>query len=412
VAPQTFKYTAVDSSGATRSGEISSPSQALAVEALSRRGLIPLSVDLGAAGSTGVRRSLPDWLRVRRRGQATTRELLDLTQSTAALLKAGLTVDRALQIGVSLAPNRSTRDLADALLTAVRAGKTISVAFAESRQKLPSYFVTMVNAGESGGSLAETLGRLAELMRKQQAVRERIRSALLYPTLLAGVVLFTLVMLLVFVLPRFELLFAESEAPLPWSTRAVLSLARMLADYWWAFVLVCAAGVCSFVTWAQTSYGRIHLDKWLLRTRLTMGLPGAVNTARFLRTLGTLCSNGMPLTAAVRISQGTLANRYLVEAMRGISREIQAGRAFSSSFARAGCFPPVAVQLARVGEETGHLDAMLLSAADVLEDESQRTLERLLSLVVPLLTIGMGMIVAGLISSVLIGLLSVNDIAY
>ncbi|MEP7246135.1 MAG: type II secretion system F family protein, partial [Gammaproteobacteria bacterium] len=271
---------------------------------------------------------------------------------------------------------------------------------------------SMINAGEVGGSLPLTLGRLAELMRRQVEVRERIRSALVYPALLACVVLFTLVVLLAFVLPRFEALFAESEAPLPLSTQVVLALGRFVANYWLVILAVTAALFMSFTYWVRSSRGREQFDRWILVSRLTFGIPAATNTARLLRTVSTLCANGLPLPSALRVARGTLSNRRLLRALSQVASDVQEGSPFSASMARAAVFPPVAVQLARVGEETGKLDQMLQSAAMVLEEESHLRLERLLGLAVPLLTIAMGIIVAGLIGSVLIGLLSINDLAF
>jgi general secretion pathway protein F len=396
-------------------GEVTSLSRAAALETLNRRGLVPLSIDEGS--TTAPTRRHPGQrdsfhFRYKRRAQVAPRELVTFTQSLASLLKAGLTIDRALQITASLAARPVSRRLAENLLQSVRSGQTLSASLAASGQHLPPYFVSMVDAGEQGGSLPETLARLADLMMRQAEIRERIQSALIYPALLAGVVLLTLSVLLMFVLPRFEQLFAESEAPLPWPTRVVLSLGRLTADYWWALLLVLATAAITFVMWLKSPQGRHQYDRWLLRTRLTLGLPAALNTARLLRTVGSLCKNGMPLSQALRISRGTVANRYLLEAATEVTREVQAGGAFSVAFARAGCFPAVAVQLARVGEETGQLEELLQSAAGVLEEEAHRMLERLLSLVVPLLTIGMGLVVAGLIGSVLIGLLSINDLAF
>ena len=410
-----YSYKAVDSSGVLHAGEVMCTSRALALEALSRRGLVPVAIDEGVAKPGAPRRfALPDLsrLRYKRRAHANPHELLTLTQSLAALLKAGLTADRALQIGASLAPRPASRVLAERLLQSVRAGKTLSDSLIISGQRLPPYFVSMVDAGEVGGSLPETLARLADLIGRQTRMRDRVHSALIYPTLLAGVVLVTLVVLLVFVLPRFELLFSETEAPLPWSTRMVLSLGHFVADYWWAALLGVGALGVIFVTWVKSVGGRFQFDRWLARTRLTLGLPAALDTARLLRTVGSLCKNGLPLPMALRVSRGTLGNHYLLEALGNVMREVQAGEPFSVAFAHAGCFPAVAVQLARVGEETGQLDELLQSAAGVLEEEAHRMLERLLSLVVPLLTIGMGMVVAALIGSVLIGLLSINDLAF
>lgn len=410
-----FSYRAVDSAGVLHTGEFTSVSRTGALETLNRQGLLPLSLDEGPTEWSAARQQGQPALthfRYKRRGQAGSRELLTLTQSLASLLKAGLTIDRALQITAALAQRPSSRQMAENLLRAVRSGKTLSASLAASGQRLPPYYVSMVDAGELGGSLPEALARLTELMSRQSETRERIHSALVYPALLGGVVLITMVVLLMFVLPRFEQLFAESEAPLPWSTRFVLGLGRLTADYWWAFLLATALITVTFVTWLKSTPGHHRFDRWLLHTRLTLGLPAALNTARLLRTVGSLCKNGLPLSQGLRIARGTVTNRYLLDALAEVTREVQAGEAFSVAFARAGCFPAVAVQLSRVGEETGQLEELLQSAARVLEEEAHQMLERLLSLVVPLLTIGMGLVVAGLIGSVLIGLLSINDMAF
>src|SRR5262249_15385182 len=152
------------------------------------------------------------------------------------------------------------------------------------------------------GSLAQTLSRLAELLRKQHEVRERVRSALIYPTLLGGVVLMTIVLLLTFVLPRFQTLFAESEAPLPWATRAVLAIGGFVSDFWWLLALLIAAAIIGSTAALKSPHGRERLDAWLLSSRLTLGLPGAIDTARLLRTLSTLLANGVQIGSAMRIA--------------------------------------------------------------------------------------------------------------
>jgi general secretion pathway protein F len=413
VTPQNYLFRAVDPQGVPASGHLAAPSRAAAVELLSRRGLIPTSLEEERPGRRAPRLSLFQlWSRHAARRRVSTPELLGLTRSLAALARAGLTIDRALQITASLAVRPASCALAEALLREVRSGKTLCAALAASGQRLPTYYVSMVEAGEVGGSLPEALARLTDLMTKQQDLKERIRSALIYPSLLAIVVLFTLVVLLTFVLPRFEVLFAESDAPLPFSTRAVLRLGRLAADDWWVALLVGAATASAFAAWVRSSSGRLRFDAYLLHARWTFGVPASLDTARLLRTVSALCGNGQPLPAALRIARGTLANRRLRAALEGITREVQAGERFSVSLGRAGCFPSLAVQLSRVGEETGHLGELLESAASVLDQEAHRTLERVLSVAVPLLTVAMGVAVATLIGSVLIGLLSINDLAF
>jgi general secretion pathway protein F len=414
VIAQSYVYRAVDPQGILSSGHLEAPSRSAAVELLSRRGLIPTSIEEERRGIRARKFNLSALWVARQAASRRVRtvELLDLTRSLAALTRAGLTIDRALQITASLAARPASRSLAEGLLREVRSGKTLCTAFAGSGQRLPNYYVSMVEAGEVGGSLPEALLRLTDLMAKQQDLRERIRSALIYPSLLAIVVIFTLIVLLTFVLPRFEVLFAESEAPLPFSTRAVLHLGRLAADYWWVALLAAATVAFSFTAWVRSPAGRLAFDRWILTARWTFGVPASLDTARLLRTVSALCGNGQPLPVALRVARGTVSNRRLRAALEEITREVQAGERFSVSLGRVGCFPPLAVQLSRVGEETGHLGELLESAASVLDHDAHRTLERVLSIAVPLLTVAMGVAVAALIGSVLIGLLSINDLAF
>jgi general secretion pathway protein F len=408
-----FKYQAVDASGASQAGELESGSRSAALELLQRRGLTPL--ELNDASSNVAPSLLQQLGRLRPtyiRATLGTKELVSLTQSLAALLRAGLTIDRALSITASLERRPQARTLLSDLGKSVRAGRSFADSLVESKLALPPYYVGMVQAGEVGGSLAQTLSRLAELLRKQHEIRERIRSALIYPSLLGCVVFMTIVLLLTFVLPRFETLFAESEAPLPFATRAVLAVGGFVSGYWWLLALLITGLVGGVVAALRTPRGRERLDTWLLTSRLTLGLPAAIETARLLRTLSTLLANGVQVGNAMRIARATLSNTRLRKGLDEAAQRIKAGQSTSAALNAAGVFPAHAIQLARVGEETGRLEELLLEAATILEGESSTSLERLLTLLVPVLTIGMGLAIAALIGSVLVGLLSVNDLAF
>jgi general secretion pathway protein F len=191
----------------------------------------------------------------------------------------------------------------------------------------------------------------------------------------------------------------------------VLGIGEFTSQYWWLIVTLLASGLLATRTYAMSEAGRQRIDRWLLQSRLTFGLPAAIDTARMLRTLSTLLQNGVPLPAALRVSQGTLGNAYLRSALERVTKSVNAGEDFATSLASVKAFPSEAVQLARVGEEAGRLHELLSEAASILESGGARTLERLLALIVPAVTVFMGLIVAGLIGSVLIGLLSINDLA-
>lgn len=408
-----FKFEAVDIHGAAQAGELECATRASALDSLQRRGLTPVSLQEGATNrheSFVQLRELLSWKR--RQGTITAAEVVSLTESLAALTRAGLAVDRALGITANLTTGKGARTFLSTLSRSVRSGRSVAESLAATRQPLPSYFIGMVEAGEAGGSLPQTLSRLAELLRKQHDVRERIRSALTYPALLAAIVVLTVILLLTFVLPRFQALFAESDAPLPWATRAVLAVGAFVSAYWWLLLLIGMAVLGASVAWIRSAAGRERLDAWLLSTRVTFGLPAAIDTARLLRTLSALLSNGVHIGNALRIARETLSNTRLRRGLDEASRRIKAGESTSMALEAAAVFPAHAVQLARVGEETGRLEELLLEAAVILEAESAVRLERLLTFLVPALTIGMGGIIAGLIGAVLIGLLSVNELAF
>ncbi len=407
-----YSYRAVDNTGVLQRGEIVSGSRHSALESLTRRGLIPIEIQ---AASVRQRKSTRSWMMTMRgvttHSRMSARELLNLTESLAALLGAGLTVDRALQVSGALMITSTARTSVTSLLTAVRAGKTLQGAFAARSERLPPYYLSMVEAGEVGGSLPETLSQLAQLMRRQFEVRERVRTALFYPAILTAMVLTTLILLLTFVLPRFQLMFAEADAPIPTATRIALAIGAFVSHDGWLLALIGSGLLAGGLAWLRSERGRLIFDRWSLVSRLTVQLPAALNTARLFRTVSTLCRNGLSLPAALKVARGTLVNRWLFKVMEDAIRDVQAGEPLSSSLSRAGVFPPVAVQLTRVGEETGQLHEMLQSAASALEAESHLRLERLLTMIVPAAIILMGLLVATLISSVLIGLLSIDNLA-
>jgi general secretion pathway protein F len=407
----TFIYRAVDAQGAAQVGQIESDTRSGALDALAHRGLLPIQID-----EVHSRARVPSlqirsfWVRSPARLEHA--ELVAITESLAALTKAGLTIDRALGITAELKKHRPCGRSVAELARAVRSGQGFALALESSGMSLPRYYVGMVNAGEVGGSLPATLARLGELLRREHQVREKVRSALVYPALLAGMVVLTVVLLLAVVLPRFQALFAESEAPLPWSTRLVLSVGGFVSAHGWILLLVGIVAIAMFVALLRHPRGRAALDGWLVRTPLMLGLPASIDSARMLRCLGTLASNGIPLASAIRIARTTLANSRLRAAFEEVARRVNAGESTSAAFASVAHLPAQVVQLARVGEETGRLPEMLQEAATILELETYTLIERLLALLVPVLTIVMGLVIAAMIGSVLVGLLSVNDLAF
>jgi len=403
-----FAFRAVDRAGKLQVGSVSAVSQAQAFSELARMQLIPVDLQPEAQTRWSVTLSVP--LRFEQR--LATRDLVSLTIALASLLKAGLVLDRALNILASTSSRAPVRCLCADLERKVRSGSTFGDALESNRKAFPNYYVTMAKAGEVGGYLAEGLDRLGAFVERDAAVRDRIVAALIYPSMLAGMIGLTLVLVLTVVLPKFKTLFAQSQAALPLPTEIVLALGDWLVAYGWLLiVLVLIAVVFTRKAWQGPRWGP-WIDGYLLRAHWTFGLIGKTQCSRFFRTVGTLSRSGVPLPEATGVGSGMLRNRALQSGVTRLHQGLKQGEEFSRLLEECAVFPKAAIQLARVGEEPGRLADLLIQVADTLDREAQGTVERLLSVLVPGMTILMGALVAGLISSVLVGILSLNDLAF
>jgi general secretion pathway protein F len=402
-----FTFKAINRSGQIERGHVRAHSRDAAVEEIDRMRLTPVEVRIER---DRLRAILSHPLRWRR--SMSSIQLVSLTQSLASLLKAGLTLDRALNIIQVTSEDRSVQFICADLERRVRTGATFADALEEHSAIFPSYYIPMVRAGELGGTLAEGLERLGGFVERAAAVKARIVSSLIYPSVLVLMIGVTISLVLTVVLPRFRALFAESQTQLPLSTRAVMAVGDFVHDYgWWVALILAGACVAVYRAWRDPILG-LRLSRRLLEARWTFGLLAKTQSSRFLRTLGTLGKGGVALPDAMGVAIGMLQNRALLVAARDMHVRFREGADLSTLLSRALVFPKAAIQLARVGEETGRLEEMLLEAADALDRDAERTLDRLLSVLVPSITVLMGAIVAALIASVLVGILSLNDLAY
>jgi general secretion pathway protein F len=398
-----FAYRAVAASGDVVDGEVDASSREEAVERLRRRGLLPIRIDPGRlARQQGVRRP---WGGPRRR------DVTNLTREVATLLEAGLTLDAALGVLGELARPAAMRRLILRLRDEIRGGAAFGEAVANAGAAFPPYYVGMVRAGEAGGNLDRVLRELADFMEEEQRVQEQIRSALLYPILLLVLSATSIAIFVTVVLPQFEPLFRDSGIVLPPVTRFLMGIDDVVSEHGLTIVL----GLLAFLLLLRLL--RANEAVALARDRLRLGLPvigplvAKTETARLARTLAALLQNGVPLLAALAIVRGTLANRVLHEALGRIERALEAGGGLAEPLAATGLFPPLAVQLVTVGERSGKLDQMLARLAQILEREVAETTKRLLTLLVPALTIGSAVLIAVVIGSIFSALLSVYDIA-
>jgi general secretion pathway protein F len=235
-------------------------------------------------------------------------------------------------------------------------------------------------------------------------------SALVYPVLLLFLAAGSLILLLVYVIPQFTPIFEELGGDLPLITKIVLAFGSMLQNFWWAMILVTILVAAQFRRMLADEEKRFAWDRWVLSTRWVGDLVAKVETARLTRTLGTLLSNGVPLLAALSIARNVITNTVLRKEVSDAAREVKTGGGLARNLAKGGRFPRLALQMISVGEETGQLDSMLMKVSDTYDVEVRNTIERLLSIFTPVVTLLLAVLIGTIVLSVLLAILSINDL--
>jgi general secretion pathway protein F len=402
-----YRYEAVSASGELMAGEMEAETQAAVIERLQSLGHVPIRADIAARGKLA--RLLTRDLRLRRRRR--TGNLALLTQQLATLLHAGLSLDRALELAETVATRESERQCLREVLARVRGGSSLADAMAAQPEVFPRFYIGMVRAGEMGATLDATLRHLAEFLEKSQAARQQITSALIYPMIVLATGLGSIAVLFGFVIPRFRPLFEDAGEALPLADRAVLAVADLVDNYWWAGLV--ALGLAALVVARQLrgTAARQRWDRRLLRLPLIGDLIVKAEVARFSRSLGTLLKNGVSPLPALAITQDTLSNSAVAAAVATLGDSLKQGKGLAEPLSRAKLVPALAVQLIRVGEETARLEEMLIKVAEIFDQEVTRSVERLLALLVPGITILLGIVVALVIGSILTAVLSIYELA-
>lgn len=402
-----FRYVAVEASSETVEGRMEAPSKVAVIERLHASGHVPIRVyEVGASSLANV-----DLAEVFRGRRMPWRSLTLITGQLATLLNAGLALDEALGILEELVEKPRERDCLRELLDKVSGGSTLADAMAAQPKAFPDFYVSMVRAGEAGASLEAVLGRLAEYLERTMAAREHVKTALQYPAIVAVICIGSIGLLLGFVVPRFRPLFEQAGSALPASAQLLLLSADFFNDYWWAALAIPAITALIIYRQSKNPAVRKAWQRFLLRLPFLGKLLSKLEIVHFSRTLGTLLKNGVSLLSALAITHETARNVVFAEAIDTIMDRAKSGKGLAEPLKQTGVFPPLAVHLLRVAEESGRQDEMLFKIADIFEAESRQTLDRMLALLGPALTIIMGAIVASVIGSILTAVLSIYDLA-
>lgn len=403
-----FSYKAVSADGEVIEGELDAANRQALVDRLHADGHVPIRAEESRRSATA-QRGLPGMFQPRR---VRREDVLLVTRELATLLQAGLPLDRAMSVMLDLAPVGPVRDLIDDMREKVRGGATLADAMAGHGGVFPNYYVGMVRAGETGGALEAVLTRLAESLERAQAVADNVRAALRYPALVVVMAVVSLLILMTVVIPEFRPLFEDAGAAMPVSTMIVIGTSDFLAAYWWLVASVVGIAVLLFRQHNRTPEGRLRWDAWKIQAPIFGDLLTKIEVARFSRTLGTLLSNGVSVLNAMSMTIDTLENQAFAAAASQAQGRLAKGEGLADPLAETGVFPGLALQLVRVGEETGQLDAMLLRIAEIYDEEVRRAIQKMLSLLVPLITLALGILIAGIIGSMISAIMSSYDLPF
>jgi general secretion pathway protein F len=399
-----FRYRAVSAAGEILHGQMEATSLDEVIVRLQDQGHTPLEAKLADAGGQG-----SGLAGLFKRGPFSGDQLAQFTHQLATLLGAGQPLDRALGILMDLPEGEHAKKLIERVRDRVRGGTPLSQALDEEHGVFPKLYIALVRAGEVGGSLEDTLRRLADYLERTQELRGSIINALIYPAFLMVGVLGSLLLLLTYVVPQFVPIFQDMQVPIPWITRAVLALGTTLQDWWWLILIIIVGGFFVWRARMRDPALRLAWHERLLKMRMVGPLVLKVETARLARTLGTLVKNGVPLLSALSIARMVTSNRALDESLIQATEMVKGGNGLSLALGQSQRFPRLAIQMVQVGEEAGQLDTMLLKVADTFELESRRSIDRLLAALVPALTIVMTFFVAIIMSAILLPLLSLTS---
>jgi general secretion pathway protein F len=399
----TYRYTGVTKSGADQAGVLDAETLPAARKKLRADGVLPLSVEEEKGKSS----FFPSVSLLGRQ------EFLPLlTRQLATLVGAGVPLVNALQSLSTQVEEPASREVLEGIQGAVREGTSLARAVEAYPGTFPDLYKSMVRAGEESGMLALSLSRLADHLERQARTKNRVRSALTYPLLMASVGALVVVFLMTFVVPKIVGVFAHLGRALPLPTRILIGISDTLAAGWWAMLAVLVAGILLVRRYLATDRGRHARDTLALRAPLIGRVIHLSALSRFTRTLSTLVAGGIPVDRALHVVAPVVGNVVIAEMIDGASARVVEGTSLSDALKAHAEIPPALIQMVAVGEESGKLDFMMGKMADALDEEIEARLSRLLSLLEPLIILAMGLVVAFIVVSILLPLLDISQMVH
>lgn len=379
----TFAYTARTLGGELKTATMDATSRDEVVAQLKRQRLIIVKVDQEQAK--------------KRPGKVKTRDIVIFTRQFSTMINAGLPLVQALDILSKQSENKALQEVTRQVVYDVESGNTVADALRRHPKAFTELYVNMVAAGEAGGILDTILMRLATFLEKNDALVGKVKSAMIYPAVIMSVAAIAIMVLLIFVIPVFENMFASVNLALPLPTRIVIGLSGFLTGYWWAVAIGIWGAIFLLRRYYKTSDGQLRIDSMLLKFPVLGDMLRKSAVSRFTRTLGTLISSGVSILDGLEITAKTAGNRVIHDAIMESRASIAGGDTISAPLQKSAVFPPMVISMIAVGEQTGGLDEMLTKIADFYDTEVDTAVSGLLSLMEPVMIVFLGVVVGGMV---------------
>ncbi|MBF6559010.1 MAG: type II secretion system inner membrane protein GspF [Candidatus Binataceae bacterium] len=402
-----FAYRGLAANGRSVAGSIDADNARNARGKLRELGIFP--TDLGEEAAEIRKRSLNDLMpTLGRRIPAT--ELALLTRQLGTLLGAGVQLTEALAVLGDQAARPAVKKIFSQVREAVREGSSLADALAGHPEIFSDLYVGMVRAGETAGALEAVLDRLAEFSERQAEFVAKVRGALTYPLIMMCLAAGIMGFLVVYVVPQISTIFEQQHAALPTMTRLLIAVSNFLINYWIELVLLVVAIIAGIVAGLSSARGRRLYDKWLLRVPYIGPTVVRIICARFARTLATLLISGVQLLPALTAVRRVVTNGLLADAVDESRESIREGHGMGQTLARAGVFPPLLIEMIKVGERSGELERMLERVADNYEGEVETSLRQMTTIIEPVMTIMMGAVILFMMLAVLLPIMQLNQL--
>jgi len=339
-------------------------------------------------------------------------DLLQVTKDLAHLLKSGVPMDRALTIIADSAREESIKTTARFLRESIQGGSTLSEAMSEKPEDFNNLYVNMVRVGEMGGILPQVMEKLAQFIERSQEIKKFVISSSIYPAILLFVGILSVLVIMGFVVPRFAGIFSDLGQEIPFSTKVLIQTSHFLRSWGWLILL--SVALCFVLLWRiiHTPRGKDRLDSLLIRSPFFGTLIADIQVSRFARTLGTLVMSGVPFLKALSIVKDVVENNVVKSAVDHIHRQVKEGRRISALMKEQSVFPAMAVQMVSLGEETGRLGEMLVLVAEELDNKIQAKIKSCLAFFEPATILLMGLIIGGIVVSMLSAIFGINEIQF